>query len=218
MIEKARRDLILDAADRLLRHYGPQKTTMADVAREVNIGVGTVYLDFPSKEALVEELSRRRYALVLDQMRKERARFAGAPASERLAKVLEARTVGFLAIEAGGAHEREILHCVGDATRPARSGYLAEERAIITEILADGARSGELRIDDLEVTVRAVLHAYVAFAAPLVFRGDRRNLDADMAAMHRLVLRGLSRREGEGHAAVREKAGAVKRKRSGPRG
>src|SRR4029079_9279854 len=64
-----RREQILSAADRLLRHYGPNKTTVADVAREAGIGVGSVYLEFPSKDALIEELSRARHRAVLAAMR-----------------------------------------------------------------------------------------------------------------------------------------------------
>ncbi len=44
------RDLILDATDRLLERYGYQKMTMDDLAREVGIGKGTIYLHFSSKE------------------------------------------------------------------------------------------------------------------------------------------------------------------------
>jgi len=69
MSEAARREQILQAAERLLQHYGPQKTTVADVAREAGIGVGSVYLEFPSKEAIVEALSRARYEAVLEAMR-----------------------------------------------------------------------------------------------------------------------------------------------------
>src|SRR5262245_17349677 len=69
MGEVDRREQILEAADRLLRHYGPHKTTIADVAREANVGVGTVYLEFCSKEALIEELSQTRHRAVLDAMR-----------------------------------------------------------------------------------------------------------------------------------------------------
>lgn len=52
-----RRKNILDAATRLFRHHGHAKTTMADIAREAGVAVGSVYLDVPSKEAIVEELS-----------------------------------------------------------------------------------------------------------------------------------------------------------------
>src|SRR3982751_1527848 len=45
-------DRILDAADRLLTRYGYKKMTIDDLAREVGIGKGTVYLHFPSKEEI----------------------------------------------------------------------------------------------------------------------------------------------------------------------
>ena len=47
------RDLILDAVDILLAKYGYGKMTVEDVARQVGIGKGTIYLHFPSKEELV---------------------------------------------------------------------------------------------------------------------------------------------------------------------
>ena len=47
------RDAILDAADRLLARYGYKKMTMEDLAQEVGIGKGTIYLHFPSKEEVV---------------------------------------------------------------------------------------------------------------------------------------------------------------------
>src|SRR5512140_1621330 len=89
MTEAQRRAIILAAADRLLRHYGPQKTTVADVAREAGVGVGTVYLEFPSKDAIVEELSRARHRAVLDAMRA--AAGAAGTAEERLTGALDAR-------------------------------------------------------------------------------------------------------------------------------
>ena len=45
-------DLILDAADRLLARYGYRKMTIDDVAKEVGIGKGTIYLHFKSKEEI----------------------------------------------------------------------------------------------------------------------------------------------------------------------
>ena len=68
MVDQPRREKLLEVADRLFRHYGPQKTTMADVAREAGIGVGTVDLEFPSKAALVLALSPRRYTTDPDSM------------------------------------------------------------------------------------------------------------------------------------------------------
>ena len=46
------REAILDATDRLLARYGYKKMTIEDLAREVGIGKGSVYLHFPSKEEI----------------------------------------------------------------------------------------------------------------------------------------------------------------------
>jgi AcrR family transcriptional regulator len=44
------KDLILDAADRLLNQFGYKKMTMDNLAREVGIAKGSLYLHFPGKE------------------------------------------------------------------------------------------------------------------------------------------------------------------------
>ena len=57
-------DLILDAADRLLARYGYKKMTMDDVAKEVGIGKGTIYLHFKSKE----EIALARVDRIVDRL------------------------------------------------------------------------------------------------------------------------------------------------------
>src|SRR4051812_15247688 len=94
-VDAERRQQILAAAERLLRHYGPHKTTMAEIAREATIGVGTVYLEFPSKEAIICELSTLRHGAVLDAMR-EAAGKSSARCCDRLRMMLDARVLGFL--------------------------------------------------------------------------------------------------------------------------
>lgn len=51
-----RRQRILDVAADLIVHYGYDKTTVSDIAREAGISKGAIYLHFDSKEALFEEL------------------------------------------------------------------------------------------------------------------------------------------------------------------
>jgi AcrR family transcriptional regulator len=66
---RERRQRILRAAERLLSHYGFAKTTVADIAKEARVGVGTVYLEFSSKEAIVATLSMQVRQRALDSMR-----------------------------------------------------------------------------------------------------------------------------------------------------
>lgn len=54
-----RRQRILDAAESLTLHYGYDKTTVSDIAREAGVSKGAIYLHFDSKETLFEALLER---------------------------------------------------------------------------------------------------------------------------------------------------------------
>lgn len=57
-----RKQRILEAAADLFVHYGYDKTTVSDIAREAGISKGAVYLHFAGKDALLE-------ALIIREMR-----------------------------------------------------------------------------------------------------------------------------------------------------
>ena len=108
MNEASRKDRILNVAEKLFRHYGPHKTTMADIAREAQVGVGSVYLDFASKEAILVELSRTRVRTVAGMMR---SAAEGAPPEDRLRRMLEARVAAFLILAGEGVHACDLVQC-----------------------------------------------------------------------------------------------------------
>ncbi|MNI41263.1 HTH-type transcriptional regulator TtgR [compost metagenome] len=53
------KETILDAAEQVLRRYGPDKTSVLDVARVLQVSHGTIYRHFPSKAALREAVTER---------------------------------------------------------------------------------------------------------------------------------------------------------------
>jgi AcrR family transcriptional regulator len=55
----SREERILDAAERLIVHYGYDKTTVAEIASQAGVSKGAIYLHFESKEALMEALLLR---------------------------------------------------------------------------------------------------------------------------------------------------------------
>src|SRR5919112_608351 len=70
-----KRDAILAAALRLIARFGLHNTPMSAVAREAGVAVGTVYLYFPSKEAMINAL----YLQVLED--RNRSLYRGANAT-----------------------------------------------------------------------------------------------------------------------------------------
>src|SRR4029450_6736047 len=80
-------DRILDAAEEVLRRYGPQKTTVVDVARALDVSHGTIYRHYPSKQALRDAVTRRwlhRVVVPLQKITEERG-----PAAARLRRWLD---------------------------------------------------------------------------------------------------------------------------------
>jgi AcrR family transcriptional regulator len=63
-----RADRILDAASKLIVHYGYDKTTVSDIAREAGVSKGAIYLHWSSKEALFEALIFREADVVIQAM------------------------------------------------------------------------------------------------------------------------------------------------------
>jgi len=59
LAKAARRDEILAAARRVFAERGFRGTTIADIAGEAGIALGTIYLYFPSKEAVFAALNQR---------------------------------------------------------------------------------------------------------------------------------------------------------------
>jgi AcrR family transcriptional regulator len=191
--DEARRRQILDAADRLLRHYGPGKTTMAEIAREASIGVGTVYLEFPSKDAILEALSDVRNTIVLEAMRK--AALGGAPSyTHRVRATFDAKVTVLLQLADEGAHAPDLVHCVQPAVQAAYGRFRAEESRLVSDLLRDAARAGEFDVRDANAMAATVLVAYASFAPPWLFRQPREEVLKLLRAMHDLVLRGLLHR------------------------
>ena len=68
--EKAeRRDEIINAGEKLFLEKGLAGATMDEIAREVELSKGTLYLYFPSKEELFLEITHRAIATMLSMMR-----------------------------------------------------------------------------------------------------------------------------------------------------
>ncbi|MCA9643724.1 MAG: TetR/AcrR family transcriptional regulator, partial [Myxococcales bacterium] len=108
-----RREEILRAAERLFREHGAGKTTVGDIARESGIGVGTVYLEFQSKDSIVTALSDSRHHRVVEAMQT----VACEEPSLCLERILEERVRVFFALAAEGAHACDFVLC-----RSAQSG------------------------------------------------------------------------------------------------
>jgi len=194
--KEAVKEAILDATDRLLARYGYKKMTVEDIAIEVGIGKGTIYLHFTSKEEIVLSHVDRIVERVKDKLR-EIAR-SDASAAERLRLMLLTRVLfRFDSIQ----HYTQSLNDLLAALRPGllarRAQYFEAEAQIFAELLMAGRQSGEFDFEDDNATARALLQAtngLLPYSLSTTELGERKEVEKRAAAVADLVMRGLLNR------------------------
>lgn len=185
-----RRTLLLEAASRLLVRYGPQKTTIGDIAREAGIGVGSVYLEFENKDAILKAIATDRYSLVLRAI--EHAWGMDGSPADRLRRAIEARFDSFVSAARAGHHAAELLHCGHcSAVLASFEEFKRRELELFERIIQEGCDTGAFRRGEPRALARALLLAYSAFSPPGVLGREADGLRSEIASVHDLVFCGL---------------------------
>ncbi len=188
-----RKDLILDAADRLLARYGYQKMTIDDVAQEAGIGKGTVYLHFSSKqEVVLSHVDRivdrvlERCAAILEQENS---------AEEKLREILILRVLfRFDSVQHYTESLAEVLRQLRLPLLERRKGYFEAEARIVAKVLHEGQRTGAFRVVPALPTARAMVlatNSLLPFSLSTRELGERREVEASARRVINLLLRGL---------------------------
>ena len=192
------RDLILDATDRLLARYGYKKMTVEDLAQEVGIGKGTIYLHFKSKEEVVLSHVDRIVARLNEEL--ERIASGGEHAAERLRRMLVARVMyRFDSVQ----HYTESLSDLLAALRPGllarRRRHFEDEARVLARVLREGRGEGVFEYGNVETTARTLLtatNALLPYSLSARELGERRDVEAEAVRVVEMLLSGLLTRTG----------------------
>lgn len=184
-----RKLMILEAAARILHHQGTQKTTVAAIAREACVGVGTVYLEFSNKGAILHELARSKFELVLRRMRREA--MGRGDHGERLCQMMVARTQAFFELAASGEHGADLVHQPCQAALEARRSFERSQHELIADFLDQAHDLEALHAPDPGRLASAWLHAHHAFNPPWVLGLPQDAVLERLGALHALLLHGL---------------------------
>jgi AcrR family transcriptional regulator len=184
---------IIEAAEDVLRRFGPQKTTVVDVARSLGVSHGAVYRHFDSKAALWDAVTARwlhRVATPLAEIAAKRT----AP-RKRLHDWLHALiTIKKSKVRDDPAIFAAYSELAADAG-PIVADHIEALTGQIARILSDGVASGVFHTTDVRSTARAIFFATARFHHP-VHAADWSALDLmnDFEAIFALLMEGLARR------------------------
>ena len=177
---RAVRDAILETTAALVAEHGLRSVTMSRIAEDVGIGRATLYKYFPDVEAILVDWHQQQIAGHLAQLEEARDR-AGDPVG-RLEAVLQ--TYAVLSNVGRGNHDGELAAILHRHHEIAAAQQRV--RAVLSELIAEGAAGGELR-DDVAPDELAMycVHALAAAAALPSKAAVRRLVAVTLAGLRR---------------------------------
>jgi AcrR family transcriptional regulator len=190
-------DRILQAAEEVLRRYGPAKANVVDVARALGVSHGSVYRHFESKAALRDAVTERWLSEISKPL--EAVAVGRGTASERLERWLDL-LVGSKRRKA--LDDPELFATYMDLAAEAREVVKAHVETLVDQlarIIADGAAHGDFAADDPRVAARAVFDATSRFHNPAhAAEWGGPQIDVAFNGVRMLVLRGLAGEQSRG--------------------
>lgn len=185
-------DQILDAAEDVVRRFGPTKATVVDVARALGVSHSAVYRHVASKAELRDRVVARWVEEMIPPLRAVVALPEPAPA--RLRKLIETLIA---AKRRRAAKDPELFAAYRTLAAGAESivaEHVAELTRLTAAIVASGIAEGVFRAVDPSAAGRAVLYATSRFHHPAhAAEWSDPALDATFEDVWRLVMDGLGR-------------------------
>jgi AcrR family transcriptional regulator len=190
---RSTRDAILDATDRLLARFGYKKMTIDDLAQEVGIGKGSVYLHFSSKE----EIALSHIDRIIERLKKNLTAIASRliPSEEKIKLMLVERVLfRFDSVQHYSQGLNDLLAYIRPRLLERRKRYFEEEAKIFAEVLDEGCAAGVFRIVNSLQTARTILvatNSLLPYSLSVEELGKRNDLKRRILEIAELILGGV---------------------------
>ncbi len=185
---------ILDAAEERFQVYGYGKTTMAEIAKDVNMSAANLYRYFQNKQDIAVECCERCMGQRSDDIRKA-VRQPNLSASERLRMFAISSLRNNLDNLENTPKIKELIEFISEEHKNLVRDKVRAQCATIAEILAYGNETGEFDVADVIKAAGTVHASLVLFDFPL-FDGlfSREEFEVKANDVVDLLVNGLRRR------------------------
>ncbi len=198
-IETDTRERILVVAERLFRQIGYQKTTVADIAKELKMSPANVYRFFDSKKSIHEGVARTLMSEV--EVEAQRIAQASGPASVRLREMI--KTIHRMNTEryVGDSKLHEMVEIAMQEDWDVCVTHMECIASTLGQVIAQGAASGEFEAPDLMLASLCACTAMMRFFHPQMIAQCATKPGPSIDQMIDFILASLaSRAKGTGRA------------------
>jgi len=192
IIETDTRERILVVAERLFRQIGYQKTTVADIAKELRMSPANVYRFFDSKKSIHEGVARALMSEV--ELEAQRIAQMRGPAATRLRELMI--TVHRMNSEryVGDSKMHEMVEIAMEEDWDVCVAHMELITGTIGSVIAEGAASGEFEVADLQVAALCACTGMMRFFHPQMIAQCANKPGPTIDQMIDFVIAGLSPR------------------------
>jgi len=181
---------ILDAAEDVLRRYGPAKANVVDVARALGVSHGSVYRHYANKAELRDAVARRWLSRVSEPLAE--IVDSNTPASVRLRRWITELSRAKRRMAQQDPELFDTYARIVAESREVVSDHLQTLTSQIGRVISDGAAAGDFDVADTETAGRAVLQATARFHHPAHAAEWREPaIEKDLDEVVSLLLKGL---------------------------
>ena len=186
------RERILVVAERLFRQIGYQKTTVADIAKELRMSPANVYRFFDSKKSIHEGVARTLMGGV--EVEAQRIARSEGPAAARMRQMM--KTINRMNTEryVDDSKLHEMVEIAMQEDWQVCVTHMETIGRTIGEVIAQGVATGEFEVDDLEVAALCAGTAMMRFFHPQMIAQCATKPGPTIDQMIDFVIAGLSPR------------------------
>jgi AcrR family transcriptional regulator len=184
---------IMAAAEALFRRLGFAKTTVADIAAELEMSPANVYRFFSSKNAIVEAICKHCLTEVEEMAwTVARSRASGAERMERLIlEILAYHKENFVSEQ----RVNELVVAAIEGSWDAIKAHKQNMQNVAELILRDGIAAGEFEPVEPGPTAELIMRSVVCFTHPLLIGQcveEGQDVEAEARASIRFLLRAIT--------------------------
>jgi AcrR family transcriptional regulator len=191
-IETDTRERILVVAERLFRVIGYQKTTVADIAKELRMSPANVYRFFDSKKAIHEGVARGLMGEV--EQAAQAIASTGGPAAVRLRELMT--SIHHMNAEryVGDSKLHEMVEIAMEESWDVCVAHMERITETIGSVIGEGAASGEFEVTDVPLAAICACTAMMRFFHPQMIAQCANKPGPSIDEMIDFVIAGLSPR------------------------
>ena len=192
MVTTSSKDIILETARSIFKRFGFAKTSIGDIAIAARKGRRTIYTYFESKEDIYKAVINKEVDVLRAKLIEEI--LVESTANEKLKGYMVTRMITIN--ELANYYEALRNDYIQDfkIIEKIREDFDDKEISMISEILTEGVENNEFKIENINLTAKAIVIALKGFEIPFFIEKVDEDIEGQLNSLIDILFNGIIKR------------------------